>query len=142
MMRLHERERRNRVALLMCDIDHFKKINDTFGHPAGDEVLKAVAEVILTSCRKTEVPVRFGGEEFAIFLGGYSARNAVVLAERVRARVEALVLKGKLAKHPITISIGISLHRPRKSFTSMIARADKALYRAKQDGRNRIVVAG
>lgn len=115
MMRLHERERRSRVALLMCDIDHFKKINDTYGHLAGDEALKAVAEVDLSSCRKTDVPVRFGGVEFAIFLGGYSARNAEVLAERVRARVEALMLTVKLAKHPITISIGVSLHRSREA---------------------------
>lgn len=124
-------------ALLMIDIDHFKNINDTHGHPAGDEVIRRVAELLRASLRQYDVPGRYGGEEFGVVLPGTDAAGARVVAERIRARIESAALAPQYGVRG-TVSIGIALAAPRDpDHRAWIARADQALYRAKAAGRNR-----
>ncbi len=139
LMRLHDREQTAGLALAMVDIDHFKSVNDTYGHLEGDRVLAAVARVIRDTVRASDIPVRFGGEEFAIFLVGRG--DGLEVADRVRRRVEELTLDGPLGDRRVTVSAGVASRRPGESLEAWIARADAALYRAKESGRNRVVVA-
>ena len=129
------------VAMLMFDLDHFKSINDRFGHAAGDEVLRVFGRVVRASTRMDDIIGRFGGEEFiAIVPGGLESANKI--AERVRASFEAAGVT--VADHAIgaTVSIGAAIsYDPVKSIDALIARADAALYRAKHDGRNRLHIA-
>lgn len=139
-----ERARRHSLdlALLLIDIDDFKKINDTLGHLAGDFLLKQVADVLKHSVRVFDVCTRYGGEEFAILMPGSSAANAMVVAERIRARVESAVRgEGPLPPHVrITVSVGLAVLKGDGSSADLIARADRALYRAKDEGKNRVRV--
>jgi two-component system cell cycle response regulator len=125
------------LSVVMCDIDHFKSINDGFGHNAGDEVIRRVAGVLLPSIRRIDVAGRWGGEEFVVLLPGTAASGAAVVAERIRAAIEAL---GRLEGGPdrVTVSVGVAEHQRGKSAIELIDRADKALYFAKQRGRNRV----
>lgn len=137
----HARCRRTRVAasLLMLDVDHFKAINDRHGHPAGDAVLRAVAQILRDSVRQEDVPGRYGGEEFGVVLPNTNAAGAAVVAERVRARVEAAVLE-RGARIRGTVSIGFAeLEAGDADCAAWIARADRGLYAAKEAGRNRCV---
>ncbi len=138
LMRLQDREETG-LALVMVDIDHFKSVNDTYGHLAGDRVLAAVAGIVRDTVRASDIPVRFGGEEFAVFLVGRGDGREV--AERLRARVEALDLDGPLAGRRVTVSLGVARRLPGETLDSWIGRADAALYRAKETGRNRVVSA-
>lgn len=126
-------------GLLLIDADHFKRINDRFGHPAGDAVLRQLAQVLLASVRVTDVVARFGGEEFAVLLPELAgAQEAVMAAEKIRTAVEAAVFPegGKL-----TVSIGVSLASPDdEDLRLLVARADGALYEAKRGGRNAVVL--
>jgi diguanylate cyclase (GGDEF)-like protein len=126
-------------SVLMADVDEFKKYNDAFGHPAGDEVLKKVAGILLNCTRSMDCTARYGGEEFAVLLTGTSADVANEVAERIRARVEAQEFAGR----KITLSIGIA-EFPTNGETAdeVISSADEALYSAKRSGRNRVVRAG
>ena len=126
-------------SVLMADVDEFKKYNDAFGHPAGDEVLKKVATILLNSTRSVDCTARYGGEEFAVLLTGTSGEVANEVAERIRARVEAQQFAGR----KITLSIGIA-EFPENGQTAdeVISNADEALYAAKRGGRNRVVRAG
>lgn len=126
-------------SVLMADVDEFKKYNDAFGHPAGDEVLKKVANILLNSTRSVDCTARYGGEEFAVLLTGTSGEVAHEVAERIRARVEAHEFAGRR----ITLSIGIA-EFPENGQTAdeVISHADEALYAAKRGGRNRVVRAG
>ncbi|MCX7770165.1 MAG: diguanylate cyclase [Proteobacteria bacterium] len=135
-------QRYNRVSsLCMVDIDHFKKINDTYGHQAGDAILRQLAEIILSSIRKSDVPARYGGEEFIILMTESSPDKAYIAAERLRKRVEehAFVIDVDPGYIYITISIGIagfvSYMTTKEEF---IEQADRALYTAKQTGRNKV----
>ncbi|WP_196140350.1 diguanylate cyclase [Aliikangiella sp. G2MR2-5] len=130
------------LSLLMMDIDHFKKFNDTYGHSEGDRVIKFVARSLKNNVRQPLIPCRYGGEEFAVILPRTDKKSAAVLAERIRKVIEENSLKSK----PITVSIGVaSIHdelssgevlgSPKHLFTC----ADKALYQAKEQGRNRVV---
>ncbi|HEY8879142.1 MAG TPA: diguanylate cyclase [Roseateles sp.] len=126
-------------GLLLVDIDHFKRVNDTYGHPAGDAVLREVAELLQASVRVTDVAARFGGEEFAVLLPELAGPlEAVMAAEKIRAAVEAASFPevGKL-----TISVGVSLASPDDAdVRPLIDRADAALYEAKRGGRNAVVL--
>ena len=126
-------------SVLMADVDEFKKYNDAFGHPAGDEVLKKVATILLNSTRSEDCTARYGGEEFAVLLTGTSGVVAQEVAERIRARVEAQQFAGR----KITLSIGIA-EFPENGQTAdeVISNADEALYSAKRAGRNRVVRSG
>jgi len=125
------------ASLLMLDVDHFKAINDRHGHPAGDTVLRSVAQILRDSLRQEDLPGRYGGEEFGIVLPDTGAAGAAVVAERVRRRIEAAVLERRSAVHA-TVSIGFAELEPQDAdFNAWIARADRALYAAKAAGRNR-----
>jgi diguanylate cyclase (GGDEF)-like protein len=131
------------LALMMIDIDHFKKFNDQHGHEVGDVVLREVAQVLQSQTRGSDVAARFGGEEFTIVLADITDQLALERAEFVRKAVEALVLRpsGKDVGS-ITISIGISqFPKHGTSVEALLLAADKALYEAKNSGRNRVVVA-
>ena len=123
------------VALLVIDIDHFKKINDSFGHAVGDEVIRSLAQLMRDGSRPSDVLCRNGGEEFLMLLPAAGAREAGNVAERLRRRVQAQQLPGVGA---ITISAGVVEVGPGETVRDAIARADTELYRAKRTGRNRI----
>lgn len=131
------------VSVLMIDVDHFKDFNDRYGHPAGDEALRAFSGVLRSCLREPDVAARYGGEEFAVFLSGaeHSTTIAATIAERIRARAEATIIPlGPGITDRITVSIGIA-NAPDDGDdrASLLRSADEALYRAKQDGRNRVV---
>ena len=131
------------MSLLMLDIDHFKRINDTWGHSAGDEVLKAIGKLLKESCRVYDVPGRYGGEEFCILLPETIPGNTTVVAERIRARLESTRLECGGDPVTVTASIGIAgvdtlAGADVLSPAALIDRADRALYIAKNRGRNRI----
>jgi diguanylate cyclase (GGDEF)-like protein len=132
------------LALLMIDIDHFKRLNDTYGHATGDVVLKAVARLLSDTLRPTDMLVRYGGEEFAAMLPGTTEESAMSAAERVRRAIEQSQHLPTSGGPPVkvTISIGVAVLRPDEQVDGLIERADSALYRAKADGRNRILGAG
>lgn len=127
-----------RAALMMVDVDHFKAINDTHGHAAGDEVIRGVAAALRSAMRLHDLAGRYGGEEFAVVLPSTDAAGAAALAERLRARIARAVLdRGRGLK--ATVSIGFTALAPADATAiEWIARADRALYRAKQSGRNRV----
>jgi diguanylate cyclase (GGDEF)-like protein len=130
------------VALLMVDIDHFKAINDSHGHLAGDAVLERIATTLLSSLRTSDLAVRWGGEEFLLVLKGCGPDEAWRIAENLRTAVAAaeVVLPGKTLR--VSISIGIAAFDHAEPPTQAIDRADSALYKAKQNGRNRVESAG
>lgn len=127
-----------RLALLMCDIDHFKRINDQHGHPVGDEALKAVAHTLGAASRSTDLLARFGGEEFVVLSLGESETGFQAYAEKLRKAVEDLRLEGGIA---LTISVGLAVHRAGMGLGEFVRNADEALYAAKDEGRNRVVLA-
>lgn len=126
------------LTLLLCDIDHFKAINDTHGHPMGDAVLKNVASVLRQSVRTSDPVIRWGGEEFLAVLNGCSTEQAVDLAERMRHRVAGQMHDGV---GQVTISLGLATLAEGESIERLIARTDNALYESKREGRNRLTVA-
>jgi diguanylate cyclase (GGDEF)-like protein len=130
------------LSLLMLDIDHFKQINDTHGHSAGDDVLKAVAASIKNQLRNVDMVFRFGGEEFLILLSNTSREAAALVGERLRnaAQAEEYVADGRSIE--LTVSLGCSTLLPGESAESLLRRADNALYVAKREGRNRLAMAG
>ncbi len=130
------------LTLLMMDLDHFKQLNDTWGHALGDRALRTFGGVLLTVTGTRDAVARLGGEEFAILLPGRSARNAVALAERLRATVEGLRLSEGEELVRFTVSIGLSSLQPGEAgFEPMLRRADRALYKVKRSGRNRVLLA-
>jgi diguanylate cyclase (GGDEF)-like protein len=129
------------VGILMVDIDHFKRINDRHGHDVGDDVLREVGGAIGSAVREGDVPARFGGEEFVVLLRKPSARTAVEVAERIRAAVGGLDLRA-FGPGPISVSVGVAVQdQPDEPIADLLARADRALYRAKRAGRNRVETA-
>lgn len=140
---LLQRSRKEKVpfSLFMIDVDHFKKINDTWGHGHGDWVLSRIAEVCAHSLRPTDVIGRFGGEEFVVALPNTSADDAQIVAERLKEQVAELPLKEGMNKLCPSVTIGIAIaHVEEVDLDSLISRADKMLYVGKRDGRNRIVM--
>lgn len=133
------------LTLLLCDIDHFKKINDTYGHPVGDTVLKRVAQVVAAQVRKIDIAARYGGEEFAVVLESTDQEGGRQLAERIRQEVQKLVLAQEQGGGTFgcTLSLGISTFpSDGQDGRLLIQRADQALYYAKRNGRNRAVAFG
>jgi len=129
------------VGVLMIDIDRFKVLNDTHGHAIGDEVLRAVGGAIVSAVREDDVPARYGGEEFVVLLRNPSPEVALEVGERVRATVAALDLS--LIRVPgVSVSVGVAVaHHADQPIADLIADADRALYRAKRAGRDRVVAA-
>ncbi|TPE54327.1 diguanylate cyclase [Maribrevibacterium harenarium] len=127
------------LCLAVLDIDRFKSINDTWGHLAGDKVLRLVPRQAQTALRKQDVLFRYGGEEFVLLLPALSLEQALATAERVRAAVEQTPFNMNGEPVSITISIGVSLFDGNESSEELFARADKNLYRAKTEGRNRVI---
>lgn len=125
------------VSLLMLDLDHFKRVNDNYGHDFGDRVLQYVAEMIRSICRKTDNFARWGGEEFLILAADTTADNASYLAEKIRRKIESSSIE---SLDDLTVSIGISECHREEVFQDWFKRADIALYEAKDSGRNRIAV--
>lgn len=124
-------------AMLMLDLDHFKRINDRFGHLCGDAVLQAVAEALQETLRSPDVLARFGGEEFIAFLPQTDALGAVDVAERMRQRVEKLALQWEGKAVPVTVSVGVAeMRREHLKLDHLIHDADAAMYEAKAAGRN------
>ncbi len=135
---IHDREGEPEIALAMFDIDHFKKVNDTFGHDVGDLVLTSIAAIIRNSSRGGDIPVRLGGEEFALFVIGKSALGVASIADRIRTTIERLEFKKLGEQKNVTISGGIGTRQQKESLEGLFKRVDKALYNAKHTGRNRI----
>lgn len=132
------------LSLIMIDIDHFKKLNDTYGHQQGDTVLREVAEVFNNSIRKPDIAARYGGEEFVIILPETDLKGCLILAERIRQFIEELEIKIDNQVLKVTISLGITSYDPskgRKSKVEIIESADKALYNSKNTGRNKLSIA-
>ncbi|MBN2655584.1 MAG: GGDEF domain-containing protein [Spirochaetales bacterium] len=126
-------------CILLFDLDFFKVVNDSFGHLAGDDVLVAIAALTLASIRKTDLAVRYGGEEFLLILSDTHLSSAEIIAERLRTAVEVVTFKS-IPDH-VTISLGAAEIRKDEDTGSLIDRADKALYEAKRTGRNRTVIS-
>lgn len=126
-------------SVMMLDIDHFKSVNDTFGHIAGDGVLKELAGILKGSVRASDLAARFGGEEFLVFLAGTGIDAAVIVAENIRGKVESHPF-ADVDSRPVTVSTGVTEYRPDDTdMEVIIRRADANLYKAKQSGRNRVV---
>ncbi|HWX49690.1 MAG TPA: PleD family two-component system response regulator [Roseomonas sp.] len=135
--------RAGRAALLLLDVDRFKTVNDTYGHVAGDLVLKEVATRLKEHLRAVDVVARFGGEEFVVAMGGAVEEEALQVAERLRASIAELpVATGQGDLLHITASIGVALAQSGESLSGLLGAADAALYRAKANGRNRVEIAG
>ena len=130
----------HRAAVLLCDVDHFKRVNDTFGHQVGDEVLRRVAEVLQQVVRKIDITARYGGEEFVVVLESTSQAGALRLAERIRKDVGALEFDSGKGKFGATLSIGVAVFPEDAMEESLLIEcADLALYHAKDTGRNRVI---
>ncbi len=132
-------------ALIIADIDHFKSVNDTYGHEAGDAMLRAVAAVLRDFVRTTDICARIGGEEMCVILPQTEMPGAMELAERLRAHVEALVVRFQARELRVTSSFGVATYRSQSGEAQrarLFKEADKALYRAKAGGRNQVVSAG
>ena len=133
----------DRLSALMIDLDHFKRLNDRYGHPTGDRVLRAVAERISDAVRAEDTPARYGGEEFCVLLRRADPQQAVDVAERIRALIGAIPPREMGVKNPITVSIGVAVADATSDIDaqSLLGAADRALYRAKSGGRDRVVLA-
>mgnify|MGYP002700729013 CR=1 FL=1 len=131
----------NPSSLVMFDIDHFKNVNDTYGHQAGDEVIRTLASMVRQTARETDICGRYGGEEFTILLVDTDATAAAHFTERLRKKVDALTVVAGEHNIKFTISSGIAEYSPIfKKHTQWVEAADKALYHAKENGRNRTTV--
>jgi diguanylate cyclase (GGDEF)-like protein len=124
------------LSLIMFDIDHFKQFNDTFGHPAGDELLRQVAQVLRESARAYDVAARYGGEEFALLLPNTTLEQAVQVAERLRQQIRAI----ENPHAPVSASFGVATYRRGTPPATLVYEADAALYRAKRNGRDQVCV--
>jgi diguanylate cyclase (GGDEF)-like protein len=128
------------MGVLMVDVDFFKRVNDAMGHPAGDELLRRLAEALGQDLRQTDLIARYGGEEFAVMLPETTKAEALQVAERMRANVEAKVNSERVWPTSITVSIGVAAFpEDGKSVEKLLAAADQAMYAAKRQGRNRVV---
>lgn len=129
-------------TLIMLDIDHFKRVNDTYGHTVGDDVIREVSRALRAQLRDLDIAGRYGGEEFGIILTGTNAAGATVFAERLRSTIEKMVVYSEGQTIKFTVSLGVSeLNDSIVDHRSWIERADQALYQSKEGGRNRFTVS-
>jgi len=128
-------------SLCLLDLDHFKRVNDTHGHLIGDRVLRTLAHSLQGALRATDVIARYGGEEFAVLLIGTDATRAQIVMDKVRTSFEQLVFDGPNESFSVTVSVGVSNEQMGSTVEGLIGRADEALYIAKDNGRNRVVIA-
>ena len=127
----------HKITLMMFDIDHFKKVNDTYGHQAGDEVIRQTSRSLRRTIRKTDIAGRYGGEEFCVLLVDTDSENALILAERLRNRIEALTVTHDKQEIRFTISLGLAqLDESITSYKEWLERSDLSLYYSKEHGRN------
>jgi diguanylate cyclase (GGDEF)-like protein len=126
------------LCIILFDIDHFKQINDTLGHEAGDQVLQRLSKEVKACLRLSDQFGRWGGEEFLILAVNTPIRDGVLLAERLREHIAQLAFDGL---KQVTVSMGVAAGRSGESVKSLVARADTAMYEAKQSGRNRVIAA-
>jgi diguanylate cyclase (GGDEF)-like protein len=128
------------LSLAIVDLDFFKKVNDTYGHATGDEVLKTISKIFQQSIRTTDLAARYGGEEFALMLPETTLHDAMNFAEKIRELVQEMQIETQAGTISATVSIGVAtvphprIHSPKE----LIVAADKALYRAKKNGRNQV----
>ena len=128
-------------TVVMVDIDHFKKVNDCYGHPFGDKVLREVAGILRKAVRSVDLAARYGGEEFALVLEGADERGGLQMAERIRQEIEKMVFHNENGPVRITLSLGLAVYPDHGADKGqLISRADQAMYRAKDQGRNRVVL--
>jgi diguanylate cyclase (GGDEF)-like protein len=133
----------NALSLVMLDIDHFKRVNDTYGHQAGDKVIEQVARLLHEHVRESDVAGRYGGEEFGVVLSDTDSAGGQIFAERLRKAVEASLVQYNGQDIRFTVSLGVAdLSQPANDHAELIARADQALYTSKKTGRNRVTVHG
>jgi len=141
-----ERARRYKAtfSLVMFDIDHFKKFNDTYGHLQGDRIIREISKILCKSIRQVDFPARYGGEEFSLILPAVDIKGAQVVAERLRKRVETFEFPSSDGGQPlhVTISVGVTEFDPENAYapSEIIREADRALYQSKENGRNRVTV--
>lgn len=129
------------VSVLLIDVDHFKRINDTYGHHTGDLVLRLIGRLLCDNVKGRDTAARYGGEEFAIILAGANLQAGAIVAEQIRAALDGKRLVNKTSGQGVvgvTVSVGVAQFRPGETASSLIGRADAALYRAKHVGRNRV----
>ena len=127
-------------AFAYVDADHFKQINDRYGHATGDDAIRYICRQILAATRPTDLQARLGGEEFAIFLNGATGPAAADIAERLRARIRTEAVAASLPRGAVSVSIGIAAHRPGQSAADLMQLADRNLYAAKHGGRDAVVI--
>lgn len=125
-------------ALLVIDVDHFKLVNDRFGHDSGDEALKLIARTISDTVRETDLVGRMGGEEFCVFIPGQSPERITVVAERIRAAVNEAAFNPRGEPHDLSVSVGGVIFDRATPFSDLYRGADERLYSAKRNGRNRV----
>ncbi len=125
------------LALGILDLDHFKKINDTYGHLTGDKILIRIAQVLQVNLRKSDIISRFGGEEFVVLMPNTSSARAYKVLDRLRIKIKE---NKELKKYSVTVSSGITQYKNNDNLTRFKHRADKALYKAKENGRNRVEI--
>ncbi len=131
-----------KVSVILCDIDHFKSVNDTYGHPVGDQVLKGVARVLAKEARTTDVVARYGGEEFAVVMPETDTAGAMVIAERIRERIGKMVTETEQGPLKVTMSLGVATYpQDAELKAALVERADGCLYHAKRHGRDQCVSA-
>ncbi len=129
------------LAVIMMDIDHFKKVNDRLGHPGGDSILKQLAQTVTSALRESDIVFRWGGEEFLVVVKGPADAQSRALAEKIRGAVANNTFHYRDTAVPVTISLGLAFYKDGETPEQLIARADQALYQAKAAGRNRVCVA-
>lgn len=127
---------------MLCDLDHFKVINDSFGHHAGDMVLMECGNIIRRCIRKNDIAGRFGGEEFVVLMPNTSLAGAARLADRIRAELADANFPAMTGVHPVTASFGVAELLPNESLSDLFRRTDTMLYAAKKEGRNRVMLDG
>ncbi len=140
-MRLElSRRKTSELSLIVFDIDHFKRVNDRFGHAVGDVALKNVAQTVEATIRSSDALYRVGGEEFAVVLNGTDNKGARLLAERIRQNIEALLFTNPKGLS-VTLSLGVATLAADDTTRSLFERADEVLYQAKKTGRNRVIAS-
>lgn len=135
----NSKNQKSNFVIIMADIDHFKNINDLYGHDTGDKILRIFSKIIRNSCKEQDFVFRFGGEEFLVALPNTNKNDASMVAESIRHSLESLKLQG--IKNSITVSLGVAEFSEKDTLKQLIKKADSALYEAKNTGRNRVVIA-